>query len=470
MVYINLVFSIKKWYNIASFSKKEYSLIQKEVIHLAISKELEERIIDLFCNTKLKPNEILRIINNEEPSITMEDFYDFLYNYRTSDGKELKRNIKTINSNIDDQIYKLRIEGYSSSEISEILKKQNNILCPTAVFMRCKKIFEEKGEELPTTNRRAKKSSKVSVQEIYDLIVNGGLTKKQVVEYYKDQKIKISYDYVCRKYREYCEEQMKSEKDIKKLPKSKQIVEKPVRNTIKNLINRQELYELRKSGMTLEAIAKYYNEKGMSISGESIRGICKEIFAQKGEEEPKYNNSKKRMLSLSDEVLELRRKGFSVSSINNKLTNEGKKTNEWQIRKICKISSKENNEVLHYKSETKMNVPDETIYKLRKQGMTIRQVTDYLNKNGIKVSFSFIAKNSKRISDEKQEKFKIAGKRSSIKNVKDKKVLIDAILKIGERRKASEEQLKTFAKKISEYYGEDIDISSAINNKDINER
>lgn len=437
---------------------------------MVFSKDLEEKIIDLYCNTKLKAYEILRILNDGEQNITIEELYDFLYNYRTQDGKELKRDIKAINSNIDDKIYKLRLEGHLPSEISQILKEQNIILSSTSVFIRCKRIFEEKGEEQPRTRRRREKIFKVSPEEIYDLIENREFTKKQVVEYYKDKKIKISYDYVRRKYKQYCVEQIQLGKEIKKTPKFKMFMENPAKKRIRNLIDKQELYEIRKSGMTLGAITKHYKEKGINVSTEAIRLYCKDIFAEKGEEEPKYNNSKNRLLSISEEVLELRRKGLSIKAINEKLTDEGKETNEWQISKICKMSSEENNEKLQYKSETKINVPDEVIYKLRKQGMTIRQTTDYLNANGTKVSFSFIAKNSKRISEEKQEKFKKAGKRNSIKNVKDKNVLIDAILKIGEKRKASEEQLKTFAKKISEYYGEDIDISLAINNKDENER
>lgn len=437
---------------------------------MAISKDLEERIIDLFCNTKLKAYEILRILNNENHNIELEEFYDFLNNYRTPDGKKLKRNLKNIESNIDDKIYKLRLEGYLPSEISLILKDQNIILSQTGVFMRCKKIFEEKGEEQPRTNRRRKKISKVPAEEIYDLIENQGLTKNQVVDYYKDKKIKICYDTIRRKYKQYCEEQIKLGKEVKKTPTYKTIVEKPVKKIIKNVIDKQELYEIRKTGMPIIAIAEYYNEKGISVSSESIRLLCKEIFAEKGEEEPKYNNSKNKLLSLSDEVLELRKKGFSIRAIKEKLTEEGKQTNEWQISRICKINSEENNETFHYKSQTKMNVPDEIIYKLRKQGMTIKQTADYLNENGIKVSGSFIAKNSKRIFDEKQEKLRRPSKRNAIHRVKDRDVLIDAILKIGEKRKASEEQLQAFAKKISEYYGEDLDISLARNNKDVNER
>ena len=58
---------------------------------LDISKEIQDKIIDLFINTKLHIPEILQIVNLDE-KISLENIYDFLYEYRNEEGKMIKKN------------------------------------------------------------------------------------------------------------------------------------------------------------------------------------------------------------------------------------------------------------------------------------------------------------------------------------------------------------------------------------------
>ena len=103
-------------------------------------------------------------------------------------------------------------------------------------------------------------------------------------------------------------------------------------------IRDDEIYELREKGMTYKEIAKYFNNKGIPITRVTIGKKCKKIYKEKGEEEPKEKEIKKR----------------------NSVTNE-------------------------------------EIYKLRNQGMTYKEIMEYFEKKGVKISIDTLSVRCKKI-------------------------------------------------------------------------
>lgn len=457
-----------------------------------ISDKLKKHIIDLYCNTKLKPYDLYEIISIEN-DITDNEFYEFLNNYKTKDGKPLQKDFDIINKKIDDCIYTLKLKGYNYSQISAELKKQFIELSDASVYTRCKQIFEDKGEEMPKTKN--KKESLVN----------------------KDKKHK------------------KSKKQlVKKAPA--QSCNK-VRNK-QSLINEEELYRLRKSGCSLHKITEHYKSVGVDISYETIRIMCDKIFKQKGEKEPKHEKLGYRYDEAVYIIRLLREQGLAYASIKDELDKNSIVMSVGKIKRICDELNKDTNNKPKYKSKTKRNVSDEEIYRLRKeQGLSLHETTEHFQKQGIIVSYSYIAAASKRIFDERGEKspqsksrrtkelknwddelyalrrqglsfssiksyfddkglklgiktirnrceevfnekgevmpgitsknreFKIKGKNSQCnnkigkvnKNVIEKESLLDVVLKIKEKKQATEEQMNKFVKEVSKMYKIDLE-------------
>ena len=327
-----------------------------------ISDELKKRIIDLYCNTKIKPYDLYEIISANN-YITDEEFYDFLNNYKMKDGKKLKKNFDIINKKIDECIYKLRSKGYDYEQISEELKRQYIDLGKATVYTRCRQIFAEKGEEVPRSKIRKRKTDKSTE--------NNKKCKES-----KRKPIK------------------KATNKKSKKPRGKQI-----------LINEDELYRLRKSGLSLYQISEYYKSFGIDISAETIRVMCERIFKQKGEKEPKYDKLGYRYDEAIYIIGMLRQQGLAYAAIKEELTKVDIIIGTGKIKSICEELSKNSKDEFKYKSKVKREASDEEIYKLRKeQGLSLHETTEYFHKKGIKVSYSYIAAASERIFKERGEK------------------------------------------------------------------
>lgn len=434
-----------------------------------ISEEIKNQIIYLFENTRNKPFDIFNIVNKNN-NIPIEEFYTFLNTYKTKDGKALKRDIKSINKKIDIKIYQLRLKGLSPQEIADKLNEEYIQLKPSSISTRCKNIFKEKGEEPPAITTPKKTTKK---------------NKKKKEKKPKIKKVKSTL-YNC--------------------------------NNKQRLIDKNELYELRSSGLSLEKITNHFKEKGIDISSETIRKMCKKIYEEKGEKEPRYESLGNRYDEIASKALKMREMGLSYKDIKEEFAKQGVEVCSGKIKKICNESGKD----IKFIGKTKRQVDDEKIYNLRKQGMSLRETTKSFQESGIEVSYSYIAMNSSRVFKEKGEKlpksvsaklksldnlnqeiyklrkegytfygiksyleeqginvgittirsrcdivFKERGeevpritkynsiykkeKKSSYRELDNKKI-IDAVIEIGKRRKATEEQMKIFMNEVAQKY------------------
>lgn len=99
----------------------------------------------------------------------------------------------------------------------------------------------------------------------------------------------------------------------------------------------EKIYKLRKKGMGHVAIARLFN-----VSHTTIARRCKEIFREKGEEEPntikKSKFTTKNRLQISDdEIYELRKKVLTYEEIAEQLfENKGIKVSYMTIGRRCK--------------------------------------------------------------------------------------------------------------------------------------
>lgn len=218
----------------------------------------------------------------------------------------------------------------------------------------------------------------------------------------------------------------------------------------------EKIYELRKKGLTFEAISK---EVGFSESTVYKKFQC--YIKEKGVEDPKKNGE-----TLDKKVHQLRKEGLSYCEIALKL---GKKTGTIYKRhkKMLKETNKKEinkpellmkekiyqlrkngltyeeiantlniamhivvrlyNEVIEEKDKIQITEIDEKIFKLRQKGLSYQQISDKLKKEGIDKDYSSVNNACKRIY--------------KIKNLEEPKVDRAAIFKRTEESKLIDEEI-----------------------------
>lgn len=80
-------------------------------------------------------------------------------------------------------------------------------------------------------------------------------------------------------------------------------------------ISNEEIYRLREQGLTYKAIAEHFNNQGIEVSHITIDRRCKEIYAAKGQKEPKLKRGRKTPLIPDEEIYTLREQGLSYRQI-----------------------------------------------------------------------------------------------------------------------------------------------------------
>ena len=179
-----------------------------------ISKEMQEKIIDLFCNTETSVGGILKKVDtNNETSL--EEIYDFIENYRTKEGKRLTRqtNKKKSFEFLKEEIYELRKKGLTYDEITEYFKGKGIDVNISAILKRCREIYMEKDEK-----QNARKSVK-SVRRFDDDISNiifelrdKNYTYEQIYKHLKKLGVNISLTTIgCKCKVEYYNREHKDE-------------------------------------------------------------------------------------------------------------------------------------------------------------------------------------------------------------------------------------------------------------------
>ena len=378
----------------------------------------------------------------------------------------------------DEELFELREKGMTYRQMMNYFDNKGIKISISTIDRRCKRIYELKGKidkksrenydrRKETTKKnnpkqperdKHKKMNTIQMykeqlgEDIYELR-NKGLSYREITDIFNEDHKKISFGavrYICK--------QVYDEKGEKE-PEYRHIKDTEVSD--------EEIFMLREQKMTFRAISEYYKEQGIDISYETIRKRCKEIYSTKGEKEPKIRRKKPREPEFKNRVFELRENGLSYVEIEKELRNDGEIITTNTISNICKEMYKERGkEEPNYQHRKKLELSEAEIYNLRQSGMSHQKIEQYYKEKGINVSYATIRKRCKAIYNARGEiepnlKEKGAKEKSQNKpeftKIKNQKVLIDAMLKVAEKKKATQEQLRIFAKEISKYYGKEIE-------------
>ena len=229
----------------------------------------------------------------------------------------------------DDEIYELREQGMSYERIAEYYSIKGIKITYSTIGYRCKKIYKEKGQEEPKIKNRINEATN---EEIYKLREQK-MTYKEMMEYFEKKRVKISINTLWVRCKKIYKEKGKEEPKIKR------------KNMVKEATD-EEIYELREQGMTHKEIAKYFNDKGIHITGVTIGKRCKEIYKEKGKKEPKTKRGRKERKDVTnEEIYELRKQGMTYGDITKYYNKKGIIINPTTIslryKEICEEKGEE---------------------------------------------------------------------------------------------------------------------------------
>ncbi len=409
--------------------------------------EIEDLIVDLFCNSKMSVEYIISLIDqkNLTREFTIEDFYCLLYERQCKEGKRLNRTVKDYESSFDNQLYQWRKDGKSVNDIMFMLEEKGIIIKEDDLIDRILKNFKHRGDIDSRIIKWHDGKIEITEDEL-DIIKSKCKTYREIEQYYKDKDIIIPYSTIKSSFKDCIN---RVETNIKKY---KCMGRQPCKLEGKD----EEVFDLRENKMSYELITKHFEDNGLEVSHETVRKKCKEIYEKKGLKEPKnyrFNPNRDTENRIAETVYNLRKyEKYSYQDILDYFLDKGIRVEYSQILRICKNMFKEKNERIP-KSKRKIarEINNRELSYHMKKKKTCREITEFFNNKGVNVSYSYIVEACRKIKNN-QNKYK----RRTLNKVKDKNLIIDVMLKIGEKRKATQEQMKKFAEEVSKYYGEDI--------------
>lgn len=366
----------------------------------------------------------------------------------------------------EEELYNLRQQKMTYKEIELYYYKKGIRISTTSINSKCKEIYEKKNEIEPNTKQsHSKLETDIYDERIFQLREQG-LPYNRIKEILNEEGVRVSTDIV----RDRC----------KKVYQLKGIPEKARCNTVKrNDEFYNKVYELKNKGYTYRQITEYFNSMGVTCSREKVRLISKRIFDEKGENEPRgqlYRMRKEHELdalnSRLPDLYGMRKSGMTYGEITECCRREGIEVSKEYITQRCKELFKEKGEeTAKWKSYYRKILPDDEIYTMKKNGKSFNEIAEYYNKKGFNISFQTVRRICQNIFIERRERMPATKRKGRprkenqplmnypcIKRIGDKKVLIDEMLKLGQKRKATEVQLKKFAEEVSKIYGEDINL------------
>lgn len=228
-----------------------------------------------------------------------------------------------------------------------------------------------------------KKSIRIS--EIVNL-KEKGKSLRDIEEYYKEKNIDVSYRTIGRMLNKYYT--AKGE-DVPRGAK----------------ISDEELLKFRKQGMTCNAISNEYKKKGIEISERKIGERLKEYYIKHGKKDQakslKKGTKHARKFSITEkELADLKEKRLSYKDISEYYKKQGVEISEDIIQRILKK---------YYDLQgrrvpvaTRLDVSDEEIVKLSKEGMTCREIHEHFEKNKISISMATIYNRLKKYREKEE--------------------------------------------------------------------
>ena len=162
----------------------------------------------------------------------------------------------------------------------------------------------------------------------------------------------------------------------------------------------EEIFELKEQGYSYKNISKKLQEKGIDINEDKIGRLCQKIYKAKGKSVPKAG-----VLNLidRDELYKLSEEGLSDDKICEKLNERGIDITYSSLHNIMRKIYKEKGEKRIGGRRQIIGVTDEELYNLRKQGKTIKEISEFYKSKGIDIGEASIYKKVKVIFEQKNE-------------------------------------------------------------------
>ena len=234
--------------------------------------------------------------------------------------KKKELSYKIIYSEIYEEIYELRKAGFSYQGIAKHFHEHGIKINEREIEEVCKEIFNEKGEKqyrgrkIPHEKSERQKKIDARICELR----NNGLTFNSIIAYFQNRGIKIEVKDIRAALKEARQEEEKTEE-----------VERYDEDWLK-----EKIYELREQELSYAKIEKYFLDSGIKISLDKVKKLCKEIYSEKGKEEPKIKREFPKRLApvISDDVIRiLKEKKWSDEKIAIYLNRKGIKVSEGYI-------------------------------------------------------------------------------------------------------------------------------------------
>ncbi len=238
-----------------------------------------------------------------------------------------------IKVDISDDLYFFRNQGLTYAQITKILNDKGIKISINTVQIKCKKVFEEKGEKVPKVSDRKSRNIKTEIEDeiIFDLR-ESGMSYRDISKYFTS----IGKPVCCQTIINRCNK-IYASKGISQVD-----LRKEGRNKNAN-ISDDEIYNLRKQRISYQDIVNYYKERGENISIALVQARCKKIFATKQEKEPEGINKSKINIS-NEEIYELRKQGLSYVKISEYYKEKGISIYPMTVCRRCKIVFEEKKE------------------------------------------------------------------------------------------------------------------------------
>lgn len=279
-----------------------------------ISQDIKDWIINEYINEKHKTyRRIMKDVYEKfDLQIQIEDYVEVLEEYR----KKIK----------EKEIPKVKYKKYEFTDkddefIGDELKKGTS----------CQKIFKK------------------MLDKGYDITYSNLRNRCKTIRHNEDV-----YNEICR------------QKELREIQKKEKLNSKKRKKVV---LDEEEIFNLRQQGMSKSKIAKM-----MRVSPNRIQRVCKNIYEKKGINESSYN---KKIDDIDfEKVYKLRKKGIARKQIATKFN-----VSEGTIAKVCKIIFEQKGEIepKYITHKRNKNIDEEEVFKLREQGWTIRDISEKYN-------------------------------------------------------------------------------------------
>ena len=220
--------------------------------------------IDLFMNTRITPFEVYQLSGLED-EISIEEFYEYLSNYKDENGNKIKKRPHPIvKQEYKDLIKKLKAQRQEKLTEIEEKKKQEDL---------------SKAGFIETV--------------IYNMRCDGLSYRTIAKELEKEFKLYISHESIRKICGEAFKERNQNEKEVISRIKAKEKKDNHkedkgfvVGRNIYKYIPEEELYEAKKRGMTYMEITEYLKTRNINVCPKTVATRCNRIYAKKGESIP----------------------------------------------------------------------------------------------------------------------------------------------------------------------------------------